>query len=289
LLQPESTPTTPENERDSTSKRGLFIRISAFGKTDVGRRRERNEDDLALVDLTTGRAFEDHNVKDLPVGPCGVLLAVCDGVGGRRAGEVASTLALETLSKELEDLTAGCPRGELFRAAIESVNKQVWEEAEVDPSLEGMATTLTAAVVCSGRAVIAHVGDSRAYVLRGGRIRQITRDQSFVGQLVAEGIVTEEEAAKHPYRNVILQAIGRARKVEVALDAVELAAGDCLLLCTDGLSEKVPSDEMARLLQAEGLEEAVTSLVAIANERGGDDNITVLAGRIEDGEGGPNP
>jgi len=271
------------------SRRGLSIRISAFGKTDVGRRRERNEDDLALVDLTSGRAFEDHCVKDLPVGACGVLLAVCDGVGGRRAGEVASTLALETLSKELEDMTAGCPRGELFRTAIESVNRQVWQEAELDPALEGMATTLTGTVVCSGRAIVAHVGDSRAYVLRGGKIRQITRDQSFVGQLLAEGVVTEEEAAKHPYRNVILQAIGRARKVEVALDAVELAAGDCLLLCTDGLSEKVPSDEMARLLQAEGLEEAVTSLVAIANERGGDDNITVLAGRIEAGEGGANP
>lgn len=225
----------------------------------------------------------------LPVGPRGVLLAVCDGVGGRRAGEVASALALESLGKEMEDLTAGCPRGELFRAAVENVNRQVWQEAELDPTLAGMATTLTGTVVCSGRAIVAHVGDSRAYILRGGKIRQITRDQSFVGHLVAAGELTEQEAAKHPYRNVILQAIGRDQKIEVALDAVELAGGDLLLLCTDGLSEKVRSDEMARLLQTQSLEEAVASLVALANERGGEDNITVLAARIEAEGSTPSP
>ncbi|HEY3122770.1 MAG TPA: protein phosphatase 2C domain-containing protein, partial [Thermoanaerobaculia bacterium] len=148
-------------------------------------------------------------------------------------------------------------------------------------ALEGMATTLTAAVVCQSRAIFAHVGDSRAYVLRGERIRQITRDQSFVQSLVEAGGIREEEMAQSPYRNVILQAIGRKKSVEVALDAVEVSAGDVLLLCTDGLSDKVRPEEMAERLAVPGLREAVEGLIALANERGGEDNITALAGRIE--------
>ena len=257
------------------------MRITAFGKTDRGRRRPNNEDDLAVVDLTEGRTLPDHSAEHLQVGQQGVLLAVCDGVGGRRAGEVASGLALEVLSEEMESLSPTCPKRDLFRAAVEKVNARVWNEARSDSALEGMATTLTAAVVCQSRAIFAHVGDSRAYVLRGERIRQITRDQSFVQSLVEAGAIREEETAQSPYRNVILQAIGRKTRVEVALDAVELSAGDILLLCTDGLSDKVRPEEMAERLAAPGLREAVEGLIALANERGGQDNITALAGRIE--------
>jgi protein phosphatase len=144
-----------------------------------------------------------------------------------------------------------------------------------------MATTWTAAVVCAGRVIVAHVGDSRLYFLRGGRIRQVTRDQSFLAEMLAAGALTQEEAAASPYRNVLPQAIGRKKRVEVALDGVDLLKGDLLLLCTDGLSEKVSPEEMARLAQKETLPEAGNRLVALANERGGEDNITVLIGRIE--------
>lgn len=257
------------------------MRISVFGKTDKGKRRPNNEDDLALVDLTEGRALADQSAEHLQVGEKGVLLAVCDGVGGRRAGEVASGLALEVLSEEMESLAPTCPKKDVFRAAVEKVNTRVWQQARVDSALEGMATTLTAAVVCRHRAILAHVGDSRAYFLRGERIRQITRDQSFVESLIEARAIREEEAAQSPYRNVILQAIGRKKSVEVALDAVDVSPGDFLLLCTDGLSDKVRPEEMAERLATLTLREAVGSLIALANERGGEDNITALAGKIE--------
>lgn len=256
------------------------MRITAAGATDPGRRRANNEDDLAIVDLTSGSAIADLEVRDLEVGPPGVLLAVCDGVGGRRAGEIASALALSELVQEMESIGDGCPPRAIFREAVERVNRAVWQKAQQDPALEGMATTLTAAVVCRGRAVVAHVGDSRAYVIRDGRIRQVTRDQSFVESLLASGALTEEEAMHSPYRNVILQAVGRKKKVEVALDALDLRDGDTLVLCTDGLSEKVDAPEIAAAVARQELPGAVRSLVALANDRGGEDNITVLTARV---------
>jgi serine/threonine protein phosphatase PrpC len=256
------------------------MKLTAFGLTDRGRRRPRNEDDLAIVDLAAGTTIETVAVENMTVTEAGVLLAVCDGVGGRRAGEVASSLALSRLAEEMEEQAKACPRRAVFGAAVERVNQTVWEKAHEDPRFEGMATTLTAAIVCRNRAVLAHVGDSRAYVLRRGVIRQITRDQSFVQSLVASGALSEEEARDSPYRNVILQAIGRKKRVEVALDAIELEAGDGLLLCTDGLSEKVKPPELARALGDADLEAAVRGLIDLANERGGEDNITALAARI---------
>jgi serine/threonine protein phosphatase PrpC len=260
------------------------MRVSAFGLTDIGRKRSKNEDDLEVVDLTAARTIEGNAVSGLDVGPAGVLLAVCDGVGGHRAGEVASALALSRLAEELESLAGdGCPRRTLFGVAVENVNRTVWEKAH-EPRFAGMATTLTAALLCRQRAVIAHVGDSRAYVVRAGAIRQVTRDQSFVQALVAAKALKPEEAEHSPFRNVILQAIGRKRDVEVALDAVDLADGDVILLCTDGLSGKVHAEEMARALDGAGagdLEAGVRSLVALANDRGGDDNVTALAARVE--------
>lgn len=256
------------------------MRVSAFGLTDIGRKRTNNEDDFEIVDLTAAKTIEENAVSGLEVGVSGLLLAVCDGVGGHRAGEVASALALSRLAEEMEALADGCPRRTLFGAAVEKVNRAVWDEAHDDPRLQGMSTTLTAAVLCRQRAVIAHVGDSRAYVSRGGHIRQVTRDQSFVQSLVASGALTAEEAERSPFRSVILQAIGRKKTVEVALDAIDLADGDVLVLCTDGLSEKVRPEEIASA-SAGNLESGVRSLVALANERGGEDNITLIAARVD--------
>jgi PPM family protein phosphatase len=258
------------------------MKITVFGKTDKGRRRPNNEDDLALVDLTGEREIGEAAAENLEVGHKGVLIAVADGVGGRRAGEVASGLALDVLAREVESLAHTCPRESLFRIAVEHVNERIWREARTDSNLKGMATTLTAAVLCYGRAVLAHVGDSRAYVIRGGKIQQITRDQSYVQSLVEVGALTVEEAERSPYRSVILHAIGRERGVEVALDAVEVSPGDILFLCTDGLSDKVRSEEMAGKLASKDLRWAVESLIALANERGGEDNITALPCRIEE-------
>jgi protein phosphatase len=184
----------------------------------------------------------------------------------------------------MQALGSVCPQDALFRTAIENVSRRVWQESKLDPVLEGMTTTLTAAVICQSRAVVAHVGDSRAYVLRDGRMRQITRDHSFVAEMVESGALTLEEARRSPYRNVILQAVGQKKSLEVALDAVDLVPGDVLLLCTDGLSEKVSPAEMARLVQSGDPRQAADALVQLANDRGGEDNITVLIGKVEGGE-----
>lgn len=259
------------------------MKLSVCGKTDRGKRRPKNEDDLAMVDLTATREFEPPiKTEGVTVGDRGILLAVCDGVGGHKAGEIASALALEALSHEMEALAEGCPRQTLFRVAVENVNKRVWQEAQTETRLHGMATTLTAAVICHRRAIIAHVGDSRAYFLRGGPIQQLTRDQSFVASMVASGAMTEEQAEHSPFRSTILQAIGLASTVDVALDGVDLEKGDMLLLCTDGLSNKVRPEEMAEALRSRPLSEAVQELIALANLRGGEDNITVEVARIEE-------
>jgi serine/threonine protein phosphatase PrpC len=258
------------------------MKISVSGKTDRGKKRPNNEDDLAAEDLTSAKPVDPIEAENLTVGDRGVLLAVCDGVGGRRAGEVASALALHTLSEEMDKLRDGCPRKTLFRTAVENVNERVRKEAKTDAELSGMATTLTAAVICPTRTLIAHVGDSRAYLVRGGHARQLTRDQTFIASLIESGAMKEEDAKNSPYRSMILQAIGREKKIQVALDGIELVAGDLLLLCTDGLSEKVKREELAEAFRARSLPDAVTSLIALANDRGGDDNITLLAARVEE-------
>lgn len=256
------------------------MKFSAYGITDRGLCRSGNEDGFVIRDLTREETLEPAVVVDRPVGPRGVLLAVCDGLGGHNAGEVASSLALEALELEMQGLSDACPRAELFERAVEAVNRRVWSESNLHPKLSGMGTTLTAAIVCGERVLIAHVGDSRAYFGRGGRLEQITRDQSIAGQLVASGEMTEAEAMKSPFRHVLVQAVGLKDKVEVALDGIDLVRGDTLLLCTDGLSGMVGIADLHVYLGREDLEASGDALVALANERGGDDNITVVLVRV---------
>lgn len=256
------------------------MKLSAFGVTDVGRCRKNNEDGFVIRDLTLGSNFEPPVLAAQPVGAHGVLFAVCDGMGGQQAGEVASSLALETLETEMQGLSGVCPRPELFKRAVEVVNKRVWTEASLHPQLSGMGTTLTAVLVCPERALIAHIGDSRAYFARGGRVVQVTKDQSIAGTLVAAGQLTEEQAQATPFRHVLLQAIGTKEEVKIALDGISLVRGDTLLLCTDGLSGKVTAAELAEHLAGDDLQACGLALVALANERGGEDNITVVIARV---------
>lgn len=256
------------------------MKISAYGKTDVGRRRKNNEDGFVIRDLTSETSFDGTGVPEQLLGSQGLLLAVCDGMGGHHAGEVASSLALETLETEMQQLAAECPRPDLFKKAVEAVNRRVWTEASLHPKLSGMGTTLTAALVCPERVLIAHIGDSRAYFVREGRVEQITKDQSIAGTLVSSGQMTEEQARQTPFRNILLQAVGTKEKVNIALDGINLVPGDILLLCSDGLSGKVDVADLARHLKGENLQSSADALVALANERGGEDNITVVIARI---------
>jgi len=201
------------------------------------------------------------------------LYAVADGMGGHRAGEVASRVALE-------ELIANAPRSADSKAlarAVRAANRAVIESADKTRTRSGMGTTLTAAMVDGTHIAIAHVGDSRAYLLHEGRLTRITDDHSMVADLVRQGALTEEDARFHPQRSVITRALGSDHNMLADLYDVEAAAGDRLLLCTDGLTGMIPDDYIADLLAAEREPEAAAAkLVEAANRAGGYDNITVI-------------
>jgi serine/threonine protein phosphatase PrpC len=265
----------------------MGVKIQVFGITDTGKVRTNNEDAFLVADLSREKIARPEAVVDFDVTERGILLAVSDGMGGEQAGEVASALVVESLRKELaEAKEAGADRSaidERIEKAIALANTEVWKAARA-PDKAGMGATLTAVFVEGGLAHIAEVGDSRAYVIRGSRIRQMTKDQSFVQLLLDSGVLSEEEAKNYPHRNVILQAMGQKPEVHVAIGRLELRRDDVLLLCSDGLSGKVQAEEMLEIVKAErDLSVACRKLVDLANERGGEDNITVVLARA-DGE-----
>jgi protein phosphatase len=234
--------------------------------TDTGRRRMRNED-----------AF----VYEPP------LFAIADGMGGARAGEVAAGIAVAAL-KESRGRVTDEPS---LEAAIDDANRRVWERSVADPGTAGMGTTVTAALVdeAAERVVFGQVGDSRAYRLRGDVLEQVTTDHSLVAELVQSGVLTPEEAERHPQRSAITRAVGTESVIEPDVFAVPALAGDLYLLCSDGLTDMLSADEIADvLLDAErdpGV--AAEELVAAANAQGGEDNITVVLFELVEGE--PEP
>jgi PPM family protein phosphatase len=240
------------------------MRITAFARTDVGKVRPENEDDFFV-----GRQ----------------VFAVADGMGGHAAGEVAAKTALEPLvSIDSRTFDSADAAEEALAEAVREANRQVVEMAEAQPELHGMGTTLTAALLRDGRLHLAHVGDSRAYLLRDGEaITQLTTDHTLVERLVREGRLSREEVATHPQRNVITRAIGNEPDVVVdSLPALRLQSGDQVLLCSDGLTGPLgDADIAATLTHTPDGDEAVTSLISQANEAGGPDNITAIVLRVE--------
>lgn len=239
------------------------MKVSAAAATDIGLVREGNEDSY-LVDEP--------------------LFAVADGMGGHRGGEVASQLALETVEKLFRKGT-----GDLAEQVREA-NRAVFERSVEDRQVAGMGTTLTAALVEGDRIRLAHVGDSRAYLLRDGELRRLTEDHTLVHRMVTEGEISETEAEAHPQRSVLTRALGVDMFVDVDDDVVQVRSGDRLLLCTDGLTGMVSEDEIKEVLQdVADPSEAAERLVRAANEAGGVDNTTVVIldfsddGRAQDG------
>ena len=235
----------------------------AAGVTDTGRRRLRNED-----------AF----ICEPP------LFAVADGMGGARAGEIAARLAAAAL-EEAGSETRGA---EGVEALIVEANRRIWERSLADPETAGMGTTVTAALVdaAQGNVAIGHVGDSRAYLLRNGVLEQLTTDHSLVAELVQSGVLTPEEAERHPQRSAITRALGTEPTVEVEVLTIAPEPGDLFLLCSDGLPTMVSDDEIAAALQAaeRAPAAAAEALVARANARGGEDNVTVVLFELVEGE-----
>jgi serine/threonine protein phosphatase PrpC len=267
------------------------IRVRLFARTDVGQVREHNEDNFLVADLTRRQRGLMEANRQTSIGPQGAVFAVCDGMGGAAAGEIASQLAVDILcEKMIEGLDENAPlrRDDLGRRlvrAVEAAGLRIFQEAKLDRTRRGMGTTVTTAALVDEILFLAQVGDSRGYVLRQGTLTQVTRDQSLVNQLIEAGQLTEEEAETFEHNNIILQALGTSDTVQVDLTYVELRKGDVLLLCSDGLSGMVRFDEIREILRtsSDPLETCKT-LTERANQAGGHDNITVIVVHF-DGEG----
>jgi serine/threonine protein phosphatase PrpC len=239
------------------------VRVLVGAATDVGRVRERNEDGFLTREP---------------------LFAVADGMGGHRGGSVASKLALEVLSQMGGDSMTGDGAALGLAEMVTRANEAVLDAASEQPKLTGMGTTLTAIVVQPGRLHLAHVGDSRAYLLRDGALRQLTEDHSLVQRMVKEGKLTPEEAEVHPHRSVLTRALGVEPELEVDKETIDVQPGDRLLLCSDGLTTMVSEKEIQTFLaEHDNPQAAAEALVEAANQAGGVDNITAVVLHVLDG------
>ena len=271
------------------------LRVVWHGRSVVGCVRTNNEDSLWAGDLATALQAGENTHADPVEGAAGLglpgaVLAVADGMGGAKAGEVASGMAVAILSSEMlqraaEGIAADADTRVMTNAlvsAVEVANERIRDEGASNPSRRGMGTTLTTVWLYGDVAQIAHVGDSRAYLFRRGNLTQVTKDQSLLQKLLEDKVISREEAKNMPVGNIILQALGGEEDLDVALPSVQLVPGDTLLLCTDGLTGVVPDEDVEESLRAGGsLAQICTRLIDQAEERGGPDNITVLVGRVE--------
>jgi protein phosphatase len=247
------------------------MRIVGWGASDVGRKRSHNEDSYLCND-------------DLR------LYAVADGMGGHLGGERASRMAVEILEHEIGDmkkagllkrpdhLTSGAahPLNALLRRAVVEADRHIYETALANPELAGMGTTLTALMFSDGYVHLGHVGDSRAYLYRDGRARQLTEDHSWIQEQVRAGLISPEEAKESRFRNIITRSVGFEPSVEPDLAGIAVQAGDCFVLCSDGLSNYLTIDELGQVLTGHFYRDVAKVFVDLANDRGGDDNVTCL-------------
>ncbi len=271
------------------------VHVTVFGKTDLGRTRDHNEDTFLVADLTAGRATLHPEVKEHVLGPRGSLLMVADGMGGAAAGEIASAMATDVIYSHLSSTwgtdTELTPQrfAARLREAVEEANHRIHTYALEHPEVRGMGTTATVAGVIGDVLYLAQIGDSRGYLVRDGVATQLTRDQSLMQRLVDAGEITEEEAEQSERRNIILQALGPESEVKVDLTFQRLSPGDTIILCSDGLSGQLRRDELGPLVvRHPDLVELAARLIELANTRGGPDNITAVIARFE-GEGLSHP
>jgi PPM family protein phosphatase len=263
-------------------------RVELFARTEIGCVRERNEDSFVVANVTTGERGlrPGTTVQELGVGA--VLIGVCDGMGGAAAGDLASKIGAETLYDTIMShtpLTDSTGVQEALLSAIASANRAIMQYARNNPGKRGMGTTLTAALVHNHDLYLLHVGDSRAYLRRGRSLTQLTTDHSVVGQMVASGQLTAEQARSYEHRNVLLQALGVQAMIQPELVHVPLRAGDVLLLCSDGLTGPLEDGRILELmLQYQDPVRCCRALTEAACAAGGPDNITVAIARFV-GEG----
>lgn len=238
------------------------------GKTDVGRVRQENQD--------------DYRAGELPGGAVWAL--VCDGMGGAKGGREASQGACNVIENFFQEQYAQCGAGQeepFLKKALLYANRFVFQKAAHEEALAGMGTTAVCALVRSGNVYLCHAGDSRAYLIRDGKLTQLTHDHSYVQELVDCGTITEEEAEHHPQKNIITKALGVDYRLEPEFTAAKLKQEDRLLLCTDGLTNMMPVEEMEELLAQGTFYDLPDRLIEAANAHGGSDNITALLLAVE--------
>ena len=270
--------------------------VELHAKSDVGRVRRGNEDNFLVLDLSSQKTWTGSDNIDAPkefarfeLGQKGVVLVVSDGMGGALAGDVASRMAVDSVREMLvgSDANGGCddeaPLVDCLKNATVYANLAIHMRSQEDARCAGMGATFTGAAIRAGGLDLVQVGDSRAYIIRKEQIRLATKDQSLVQQLVDVGQISEAEAETHMFRNVILQALGAQSEVIPATGRVHLKRGDIVLLCSDGLSGKLRAEDIQNIVisNVNNLATACDELIAEANNRGGEDNITVVLARFD--------
>lgn len=269
-----------------TGQGAVVVRVYAC--TDVGRTRDHNEDAFVVADLTAAVPIQFQKERTEEPGDRGAVLMVADGMGGAAAGEIASSMAVDIVLRELRVSWLAAPSADpaTFATALVSAtttaNDRIHRFAAEHPEYRGMGTTATVAGVLGDTLYIAQVGDSRAYLVRNGVARQLTKDQSLMQRLIEAGEITAEEAEVSERRNIILQALGPESAIKVDITHQQLRRGDTLVLCSDGLSGLVRDREIAQVVNDNhDLRAVCMQLIAEANERGGPDNITVVAAQFD--------
>lgn len=253
--------------------------LRVCGATDIGLERKQNQDTFVIADLSSGEVSRPCAEIGVALPDSGYLLLVCDGMGGAAAGEVAAHIAATSIRQRLVDAggAVSADPGEALGDAVAVANRAIFHEAQIRPKQRGMGTTCTAAIVLPGSLTVAQVGDSRAYLLRDGKLRSLTKDQSLAVQLLDAGVLTPDQARSFPRRHVLLQALGPKTAVEPVISEYKLSPGDLVLLCSDGLHGPVSEGDIEAALNAAGdLTETTKALVDSALAAGGPDNVTVV-------------
>lgn len=271
--------------------RSLYLLAEIFGSSNVGLIRQDNQDSFLIANLETGDIATIGAPSAVSAHTAPFILVVADGVGGAASGALASSIATETLLAELHRWWHKVPKRDresiaaCLRKAIDTANKAIYQKAHGAPEHHGMGTTTTLALVVDSNVHIAQVGDSRAYLIRGGSARQVTKDQSFVQRLIDAGRMTAREAEQSEHRNIILQALGPEEKVTCDLYHEKLESADFLVLCSDGLSNQISAEDIAGITRgAARPEEICAALIEEAMHTGAPDNVTVVAARIRSPE-----
>ena len=252
------------------------MRITSCGMTDVGVKRTHNEDNYLINDELN-------------------LFVVCDGMGGHAGGEYASAIAVNTVEDVLTYMDIDGHKNDIppsddpievtrerLRYSIRLAGKRIFDKANEEPEFKGMGTTCQVVLIDNGNAYIGHVGDSRTYLIRDGRIEQLTEDHSLVNEKIKAGLLTPEEAKNHKLKNIITRSLGYTEDVEIDLQIQAIRRGDRYVLCSDGLSNFVEASEIGEIVLDHGPQESSRRLIDLACERGGDDNITVVVARIDE-------